>query len=237
MATHVAILLRPYLQMMLDGRKTIESRFTLRPLPPYRRISAGDTIFFKASAGPYMAKAKAKRVEFLDRLTVGRMREIYRRYNRSICGTPDFWTSKKYSRYGTLIWLSSIEATVHGPELAPSRGLAWFVLNGSTNPSGSHRPPRESSRQHGQLDFEAVLTAGALRNRYVGLPAGIAAGLRGRELTMHLPDGVQISTSVTASRFRWRGWGRYFHAHGAHAGSRVRFSRTGRSIWRVTFHA
>lgn len=215
MATHVAILLRPYLKMILDGRKTIESRLTVRPLPPYRRIAPGDTIYFKASAGPYLARAQAGRVEFFEGLTAAQVRHIHRQHNHAICGTPEFWRRKENSRYGTLVWLTNIRATHHGPVLAASCGPAWFVLAGE--------------------GFCVKLTCGAIRHRYVALPAAVAARLRGREITLRLPDGRQVVTTTVSSRWRWRGWGPYFTRHHARAGSRVRFALAQHATYQVSF--
>ena len=49
---HLAVLVQPYLDFILDGQKTIESRFSIRPIPPYRRVESGDIVLLKASGGP-----------------------------------------------------------------------------------------------------------------------------------------------------------------------------------------
>jgi len=235
MALHVAILLRPYLRMILRGCKTIESRFTMRPLPPYRRIRRGDVIYFKASAGPYMARAKAGPVEFFDNLTVARMREINRQHYRAICCSSEFWRRKRHSRDGTLIWLNQVQPVTAGPSMPPSRGPAWFVLDAAspTSPVMSCPAPRAAMAPNGS--FQVVLTPGAIRNCYVVLPAEEAAGLRGRQWTLRMPDGQEVVTSVVASRLRWRGWGRYFRTNGVHPGNSIRFTRTSPWAYRVTF--
>src|SRR5688572_27369686 len=102
---HIAVLLKPYLDLILRGRKTIESRLTHQARDPYERIEPGECIYFKISAGPYGATATAEHVIFEDNLTPKRISEIRRDYNDRICGDAAFWNWKRTSRFATLIWL------------------------------------------------------------------------------------------------------------------------------------
>jgi hypothetical protein len=205
-----------------------------------------------------MARAKAGRVEFFEGLTVGKLRELYRRHNRGICGEAAYWRAKKHSRYGTLIWLTDVEATDCGPAMEPSRGPAWFVLGEGEPVSGdlghAVRSPSHPTRvveSGGGPDahptakllatrgraFEVALTAGAIRNRYVTLPAEVAARLRSREVTLRLPDGREVATGLVGSRLRWRGWGGYFRRFGVRSSTVVRFTPAGPSNFVVSFAA
>src|SRR5437867_4139305 len=49
---HLAVLLEPYLGYVLEGRKTVESRFSAVRCPPYRRVQSGDVVLLKSSGGP-----------------------------------------------------------------------------------------------------------------------------------------------------------------------------------------
>src|SRR5260370_23796787 len=48
---HIAVMVEPFLSYILDGTKTIESRFSKNLIPPYRRITPGDLVFLNASPG------------------------------------------------------------------------------------------------------------------------------------------------------------------------------------------
>jgi hypothetical protein len=48
---HLAIFREPYLTSIMEGKKTIETRFAKRPCAPYQRISAGDIIVLKRASG------------------------------------------------------------------------------------------------------------------------------------------------------------------------------------------
>lgn len=152
MPTHVAILLPQYIRLVLNGVKTIESRLTLMPLAPFRSVTPGDRIYFKASGGPFMATAIADAVEYHSDLTPARVDALKRKYNASVCGDDAYWTKKRGSRYATFITLRDVQpiGNADAPKIAPSRGLAWFTLpapkpspgaSPGANPGASSRVP------------------------------------------------------------------------------------------------
>ena len=44
---HLAIFVEPYLTYVLDGKKTVESRFSINRSPPYKKVKSGDIVFVK----------------------------------------------------------------------------------------------------------------------------------------------------------------------------------------------
>jgi hypothetical protein len=52
---HLAIFVEPYLQFLLDGKKTIESRFSVNRRAPFNKVSKGDILLIKKSGGPVVA--------------------------------------------------------------------------------------------------------------------------------------------------------------------------------------
>src|SRR5688572_14494747 len=49
---HLGVFVEPFLGYMLDGRKTVESRFSTRRFAPYHRAERGDVVLIKRSGGP-----------------------------------------------------------------------------------------------------------------------------------------------------------------------------------------
>ena len=259
MTTHVAILMECYLRLILDGTKTVECRITKTARAPYRRIKEGDRIYFKQSRGPYVSAALAGRVEFHEDLTPRRIGSLRRRFNPAVCGDHAFWSSRRHCRYATFIELRDVKPVRHGPVLAPSQGLAWFVLDDprsgrriNRNATAAVRerqwaPPSTSNRSD---VVEIALTGGAIRNRYVRIPRSkvttiffpssarqTTAQQTATSITLVLPDGQRVATEITARHMiRWRGWGRYFQSHRVQPGSVVRFEHTGRRRYRVSIH-
>ena len=125
---HVAILLKPYLELILDGRKTVELRLTRTRRVPFRAIEPGDRIYLKQSGGPFRATAIVRRVDFHDDLTPRRIQALQREFNHAIRGGADYWRSKRDARYATLVWLADVESIEFGPKMRPHHGAAWQVL-------------------------------------------------------------------------------------------------------------
>ena len=61
---HLAILVEPYLQFILEGRKTVESRFSVRRGAPYGTVQRGDVVVLKRSGGPVVGLAQVAHVWF-----------------------------------------------------------------------------------------------------------------------------------------------------------------------------
>jgi hypothetical protein len=70
---HIAVLIQPYLDFILQGKKTVESRLTMQARDPFDNIEKGERIYFKQSSGPYRATAIADQVLFEDNLTPRRI--------------------------------------------------------------------------------------------------------------------------------------------------------------------
>jgi ASC-1-like (ASCH) protein len=215
---HVAILNKPYLDAILSGAKTVESRLTVTPKVPFAAIQPGERIFFKQSSGPFRAMAVAGRVKFYQGLRPRDVDDLKQRWQRWVGGSDAYWQSKRTSRYATMVELLEVEAADVGPVMAPSSGLAWFVLPEGDSPM-----------------LQVQLTAGALRNRYV-TGTGLASYFGEKPVVLQLPDGVEVESDLyRGRRLRWRGWRPWFAQWDAKAGDAVRFVRVGPRRYRVDF--
>ena len=61
---HLAILREPYLRFILEGKKTIETRFAKRACAPYKRVSDGDVILLKRVGGNIIGACVVEKVWF-----------------------------------------------------------------------------------------------------------------------------------------------------------------------------
>jgi len=218
MPIHVAILKRPYLKLILSGRKTVESRLTRTAQPPYQAIEAGERIFFKVSSGPFMATAIAGTIEQHDQLEPYDILRLRARHNRAVCGNDDYWELKCNSRFAVFVQLMEVEPIEVGP-VYPKSMRAWHVLEDLLSPL-----------------MDIPLTGGAIRNRYLSLPIA-SSGMRRRNLTLLMPDGREIKTAFAEGKpmLKWRGWGRYYSEHKMKPQDVVRFVSLGHGRYRVTF--
>lgn len=102
---HLAVFVEPYLSAVLDGRKTIESRFSIHRRPPYHCVEPDDLILLKRSGGPIVGVALAQEIQFYQ-LSPGVLAQIRKRFSKELYAQDDeFWSCRKDKRYATLIQL------------------------------------------------------------------------------------------------------------------------------------
>lgn len=104
---HLGIFTPTYLTYMLEGKKTIESRFSKNKILPYNEISKNDLVIVKKSSGNVVAYFTIKEVLFLN-LNETPINEIKNKYGKELCVEENFWFSKKDSNYATLIFIDKI---------------------------------------------------------------------------------------------------------------------------------
>lgn len=130
---HAVVIQQAYLDLMLAGIKTVESRLSLNRVEPFGAVQAGERLFFKASGGTFQATAVARRVTFVDGLTPRRVSELRRVWNDRVLGEPSYWRAKSRARYATLIELGDVEPAKFGPSVPAFHGRAWRVLPDAMN--------------------------------------------------------------------------------------------------------
>lgn len=105
---HLAIFVEPYLSAVLDGRKTIESRFGVHKRAPYRSIKPGDIIMIKRSGGPIVALARAGSSHFYQ-LTAEVLADLRAKFAEQLFAQDDaFWESRAEKQFATLIELQEV---------------------------------------------------------------------------------------------------------------------------------
>jgi hypothetical protein len=100
---HLAIFVEPYLEHVLAGRKTVESRFSIRPQAPYRAVSPGDVLLLKRSGGPIVGLCRVSEAWFY-RLDPATWSSIRRDFAEELCAQdPAFWEARAGAEYATLL--------------------------------------------------------------------------------------------------------------------------------------
>lgn len=124
---HLGIFTEPYLTYILNGTKTIESRFSKNKILPYNQISSDDIVLLKKSGSDVVAYFTIKKVMFFD-LNYISINEIKDRYNEKLCVEEDFWISKSNSNYATLIIINKVVKLK--PFHIDKKGMqTWIKLN------------------------------------------------------------------------------------------------------------
>ncbi len=123
---HLGIFAPPFDAYILNGQKTIESRFTKNKVLPYQKVKEDDIVFMKKSSGPIIAYFTVKKVLFFD-LTKTPIETLKEKYNQELCVNEEFWLQKANSRYATLIWVKDL--VLVKPFKISKKGMqTWLVL-------------------------------------------------------------------------------------------------------------
>jgi ASC-1-like (ASCH) protein len=127
---HLAIFIPPYLDLILQGKKTIESRFSKVRSAPYERVKVGDIVLMKRSGGMVEGEFTVAWVETFCNLTTHSLQELARVYTQELCADADarFWDKRSRSRYATFMSIAYPLRYAH-PFPYPKRDRrGWVVL-------------------------------------------------------------------------------------------------------------
>ena len=105
---HLAVIVEPYLSRILSGKKTIESRYSINMITPYRKIKTGDIVLLKKSGGEVVAMFEAGKVRYFSingQIPLAKIRE---KYNDRLVIDGPFWEEKKNCKYATLIDINEL---------------------------------------------------------------------------------------------------------------------------------
>ncbi len=127
MNCHLVILKRPYLEMILNGRKTIELRLSKTRPPMFGRVARGDMLLLKASGGPVCGRAEVSHVEYHANLTPERILQLKHRHNHAIGGSDAVWDSFMDRKYGFLVWPANVRR-IEPIYIEKKDWRAWVVL-------------------------------------------------------------------------------------------------------------
>ena len=124
---HLVILKKPYIDAILTGRKTVESRFYQTKHKWLSQVGTGDKLFLKVTSGPVMATATIADVNRFDNLNTRLIAALKKQYNQQILGDDQYWQEKIRSQFGILVWLKDVRPIT--PRLIiKADWRAWVVL-------------------------------------------------------------------------------------------------------------
>ncbi len=138
-ALHLAILVEPYLGLILAGQKRVEARFSVQRRVPFEQVYPDDVLLLKRSAGPILGIGRVGEVRCLT-LAPGDLDDLRARYANDLrIDDPGFWRQRAAARYATLMWIEQVSPTA--PLWVKKRDRhAWIVLRrGRRQGAGDHR--------------------------------------------------------------------------------------------------
>lgn len=128
---HLAILVEPYLQFILEGKKTVESRFSTRRFAPYNRVEKGDVVLLKQSSGPIVGVCQVAYAWFYE-LDPDSWRTIKKDFAIAICAQdPDFWKQREAASFATLMRIENVKS-ISPIKFTKRDRRGWVVLQESS---------------------------------------------------------------------------------------------------------
>ena len=132
---HVSVMLEPYLTLVLQGLKTIESRFSTTRQPPYGRVRPGDVLLLKRSGGPIVGICEVDEAWYYH-LDPRSWRDIRKEFEIGLrIQDPNFWYDRKDAEYATLLRVKNARS-INPITILKRDRRGWIVL----------RQPREHHR-------------------------------------------------------------------------------------------
>jgi len=124
---HLAVFTEPYLRFILEGCKTVESRFSMRPCPPCGEVRDGDFVLLKRSAGPIVGVCRVADVWFY-RLDPESWSTIMEDFGEALCASDSqFWQERKSARFATLMRIEAVQV-MPPAHLQKRDRRAWVIL-------------------------------------------------------------------------------------------------------------
>jgi hypothetical protein len=130
-ALHLGIFVEPYLHYILDGLKTVESRFSTRRLAPYHHVEPGDVLLLKQTSGPIVGLCQITHVWFYQ-LDPQSWQTIRTSFTQALCAQdPEFWAARAHASFATLMRIRQIQTIAPIPFQKRDR-RGWVVLRPTT---------------------------------------------------------------------------------------------------------
>lgn len=133
---HLAVFNEPYLSLIFNGKKKIESRFSINKISPYQKLKKGDIVILKESGGMVTGVFVAGKVIFYDGLDKELLNEIELNYGKDICADydKDFWEKRTKAKYASLIEVNKIKKITPFKSEKKDRS-GWSILRPSLSVS------------------------------------------------------------------------------------------------------
>lgn len=126
---HVAVCAEPFLGYVLDGTKTVESRFSRTRVAPFDTVSSGDVVLLKASGGPIVAAAEITEAVFFAPLTEAVQQQLRADFGRELRDdVPGFWEERRSMRYATMLRLGEVVMLDEPLAIPKADRRGWVVL-------------------------------------------------------------------------------------------------------------
>ncbi len=136
MTKHLAILTQPFLNLILDGEKTIESRFSKVRCAPHGVVKTGDIVLMKKTGGKVLGEFTVGKVLYFPNITPEQFHTV-KSFSKEICANYDehFWDKRLEARYVTLMYVTNVIRYKEPFSVSKKDKRGWVVMPDVHQPS------------------------------------------------------------------------------------------------------
>jgi ASC-1-like (ASCH) protein len=124
---HLAVFRQPFLNLIFEGVKTIESRFSKTKIAPFKQVKPKDKVLMKESGGKVLGEFTVQKVIFFENFTSEAIDEI-KRYDKELGGYIAQINFSK-ARYATLMFIQDILKYQTGYSFPKRDQRGWIKLS------------------------------------------------------------------------------------------------------------
>src|ERR1700748_391819 len=126
---HLAIFNEPFLSLVFDGKKTMESRFSINYVAPYRKVSSGDLVLLKKPGEDVCGFFVVGKVYYFSNLSAEKISQIENDFGKELCWNidPDFLSNKASAKYLSLFEITMTNC-ISPIQISKSDRTAWSVI-------------------------------------------------------------------------------------------------------------
>ena len=128
MKRHLAIFIGNIIEQILQGKKTVDVRFSVGKIPPYECVMKDDEIYLKKSGGMILGKVLVDNVLYYENINAEIVGKIKKEYQSDLEIDDKFWQSKSNSKYATIIFLKKPKRFLTPLKFSKHDRRPWVVL-------------------------------------------------------------------------------------------------------------
>lgn len=135
MRKHLAIFSKGTISLIFSGKKTVETRFSQKKIPPFGVVGIGDTVYFKPPGEDVLGQFTVKKVISFEGLNDEDWSFIRLKWGKKLSlGSKEedqlYFNSHNAAKYGTLIFMTNVEQFITSPIKFIKKDLrGWMVLD------------------------------------------------------------------------------------------------------------
>ena len=127
-AVHLGVFIEPFLTFILEGKKTIESRFSKNRISPFEQVNKNDILLLKKSGGEIKGICRIKDAWFYH-LDKDSWKDIRYGFEKQLCITDsNFWQIKQDASYASLMLIDQVRA-IPSIKFKKQDRRGWIVLS------------------------------------------------------------------------------------------------------------